>query len=229
MIYFIVMNEKVKIIDLGFVNAYLLKGDKGFVLIDTGLPQQKEKLENGLKSAGCTPENLKLVIITHGDLDHTGNAAYMQEKYHAKIAVHPGDVNQAENGIFLKRKVKSFLFKIIFTIMRLKRKLQKDQAPFPKFKTDIQLSDNQSLNEYGLNANIIHIPGHTEGSIGVLTNDGDFFAGDTFVNYKKPDTASIIQNKKKLQESIDKIKKLNIVTVYPGHGKPFFIKDILIN
>jgi hydroxyacylglutathione hydrolase len=224
--YFNIMNDKVIIIELGFVNAYLLKAEKGFILIDTGLPQQKEQLENGLKSAGCTPENLKLVIITHGDWDHTGNAAFIKEKYHAKIAVHPEDVNQAEYGIFLKRKIKPLIFKIFFAIRMLKRKLQKDETPFLKFKTDIQLSDGQRLDEYGPNAKIIHIPGHTEGSIGVLTDDGDFFAGDTFVNYKKPATASIIQNQKELRESIDKIKKLNIVTVFPGHGKPFPIKNL---
>ena len=223
------MSDRVKIIELGFVNVYLLKSNKDFVLIDTGLPQQKEQLENELKSAGCTPENLTLVIITHGDWDHTGNAAFLKEKYHAKIAVHPSDVNQAENGIFLKRKVRRLLFKIVVTIMRLKRKLQKDQTAFPKFKTDIQLSDNQSLEEYGLKAKIIHIPGHTEGSIGVLTDDGDFFAGDTFVNYKRPATAFIIQNEKELRASIDKIKKLNITKVYPGHGKPFHMKNLSIN
>jgi hydroxyacylglutathione hydrolase len=220
------MSDKVRIIELGFVNAYLLKADNGFVLIDTGLSKQKDQLENQLKSAGCTPENLKLVIITHGDADHTGNAAFLKDKYNAKIAVHPKDINQAENGIFLKRKVSNPLFKIIFAFMMLKSKLQKNQPIFPKFKTDIQLSDGQSLDEYGLKAKIIHIPGHTDGSIGVLTDDGDFFAGDTFVNYKKPAIAIIIQNQSELRESIDKIKKLNIGTVYPGHGKPFPIKNL---
>ena len=223
------MNVKIRIIDLGFVNAYLLQGNKGFILIDTGIPKQKEKLENELNLAGCTPENLQLVIITHGDEDHTGNAAFLQEKYHAKIAVHPGDINQAENGIFLKRKINSVLFKIMFTIMMLSQKIKKNQPAFPKFKTDIQLSDNQRLDEYGLNAKIIHIPGHTEGSIGVLTDDGDFFAGDTFVNYRKPIAATIIQNEKELSESIEKIKKLNVMTIYPGHGKPFSIKSLSRN
>ena len=221
------MNDKIRIIDLGFVNAYLLESDKGFVLIDTGIPAQKEQLENKLLSAGCTPENLQLVIITHGDEDHTGNAAFLQEKYHAKIAVHPGDINQAEKGIFIKRKVKSVIFRILFLIMMIKRKLQKEKTAFPKFKTDIQLYDNQHLDEYGLNAKIIHIPGHTEGSIGVLTDDGDFFSGDTFVNFKKPSRAYIIQNEKELSESIEKIKKLNITTIYPGHGKPFSTNEIL--
>ena len=215
------MNDKIRIIDLGFVNAFLLKSDKGFVLIDTGIPKQREQLENELKSAGCTPENLTLVIITHGDDDHTGNAAFLKEKYHAKIAVHPGDIDQTENGLFLKRKVTSVLFKIIMTIVMFTKKLN---PAFPKFKTDIQLSDNQRLDEYGLAAKIVHIPGHTKGSIGVLTDDGDFFAGDTFVNFRKPATASIIQNEKELSESIDKIKKLNITTIYPGHGKPFPIE-----
>ena len=60
----------------------------------------------------------------------------------------------------LKKKGQAAHIKIFFTIRMLKRKLQKDQTAFPKFKTDIQLSDNQRLDEYGLNAKIIHIPGH---------------------------------------------------------------------
>jgi hydroxyacylglutathione hydrolase len=60
----------------------------------------------------------------------------------------------------------------------------------------------------------------------VLTDNVNFFAGDTFVNYKKPATAYIIKNEKELLASIDKIKKLNIVTFYPGHGKPFSIKNL---
>ena len=41
--------------DLGFVNAYLVKARKGFILIDIGLPGQWEALEKGLKSAGWSP------------------------------------------------------------------------------------------------------------------------------------------------------------------------------
>jgi glyoxylase-like metal-dependent hydrolase (beta-lactamase superfamily II) len=39
----------------------------------------------------------------------------------------------------------------------------------------ILLSDGQSLEEYGLVAKIIHIPGRTPGSIGMLTAEDDLF------------------------------------------------------
>src|SRR5271157_1801044 len=90
------MDEKIKIIELEFVNAYLLKARDAFVLVDTGLPHQWAALESALASAGCLPGNLKLVVITHGDWDHIGNCKKLQEKYHAKIAMHPGDAVMAE-------------------------------------------------------------------------------------------------------------------------------------
>ena len=47
------MNERIKIINLGFVNAFLVRVKDGFVLIDTGVAQQWKKLETELTSAGC--------------------------------------------------------------------------------------------------------------------------------------------------------------------------------
>jgi len=59
------------------------------------------------------------------------------------------------------------------------------------------------------------------GSIAVLTAGGALFAGDTFVNGKKPGSARIIENPAQLAASLQKLKGMNISTVYPGHGKPF--------
>jgi glyoxylase-like metal-dependent hydrolase (beta-lactamase superfamily II) len=221
------MNDNIKVIGLDFVNAFLLKTEGGYILIDTGLPGHWEKLAKELISAGCLPDKLKLIIITHGDWDHTGNARRLREKYNVRIAMHPGDVNQVENGVFLKRKVRPLFYKIVFAIRMLIRKLQKNQLDFPKFKPDILLADGQSLEEYGSTAKVIHIPGHTPGSIGIITDQGDLFAGDTLTNRKKPDAAGIIENSGQLKNSLDKLKKMNIKTVYPGHGKPFLMKEYL--
>lgn len=223
------MKDSITVIGLDFVNAYLIKTKDGYVLIDTGLPNQWERLEKELQSAGCLPGTLKLIILTHGDWDHTGNASRLREKYSVRIAMHPGDVSQVENGVFLKRKVRPLFYRIFFAIRMLRRKLQKNRMSFPKFKPDILLSDGQSLEEYGLAAKVIHIPGHTPGSIGVITGEGNLFAGDTFVNSKKPDAARIIENTVQLQNSLDKLKKMNIKTVYPGHGKPFLMETRLFH
>ena len=126
-----------------------------------------------------------------------------------------------EKGIFLKRKVRPLLYKIVFIVRMLLRKLQKNKMNFPAFKPDMLLSDGQSLEGYGLKAKIVHIPGHTPGSIGVITDDRDLIAGDMFFNNKKPDTARIIENEEQLKESFDKLRSMNIRIIYPGHGKPF--------
>ncbi len=63
---------------LGSVNCYLVNAGLNYVLIDTGSSNQRAYLERELRSAGCKPGNLKLIVITHGDFDHTGNAAHLR-------------------------------------------------------------------------------------------------------------------------------------------------------
>ena len=216
------MDEKIKIIELDFVNAFLVRVQDGFVLIDTGMAQHWEKLEGVLLSSGCLPDKIKLVIITHGDRDHIGNCAKLQEKYKSKIAMHEADILMAENDVFLKRKVRTLAGKIMILLARLRRL----KMSFRKFKPDILLQDGQDLKEYGFNAKIMHLPGHTKGSIGILTEEGDLFAGDTFVNLRKPDIAIFVDNFSELKDSIKKLKSLNIKKVYPGHGKVFLFSDL---
>ena len=65
---------------LGIVNCYLIKTDIGYILIDTGCSNKRTELEKELERAGCKPGNLELIVLTHGDFDHTGNANYLREK-----------------------------------------------------------------------------------------------------------------------------------------------------
>ena len=64
-------------------------------------------------------------------------------------------------------------------------------------------------------------PGHTKGSIAILTDDGQLFAGDTLSNRTKPASASFIENERDLQDSLAILKQTKARVVYPGHGKPF--------
>ena len=214
--------DDITIIHMAFVNAFLVKVEKGFVLIDTGLAMHWEKLESELMSAGCLPDKLKLVLITHGDFDHTGNCSKLQENYKCKIAMHKDDSLMVENGLLLKRKARSLTAKVFSIIRRLFRR----KFTFDKFKPDVYLSEGQNLNEYGFNAKVLHIPGHTKGSIGILTDDGNLFAGDTFTNKRKPEIANYIENHLELENSINRLKKMNIKMIYPGHGKPFEMEQL---
>jgi hydroxyacylglutathione hydrolase len=218
-------NDDIKIIELTFVNAFLVKVNEGFILIDTGLSMHWEKLDSELVSAGCFPDKLKLIILTHGDFDHTGNCVRLQEKYKCRIAMHKDDSFMVENGLSLKRKTRT-MQAMLFSLIR---KLFRKKFAFDKFMPDIYLTDGQSLNEYGFNAKVVHIPGHTKGSIGILTGNGDLFAGDTFTNRRKPEVANYIENSLDLENSINRLKKMNIKMIYPGHGKPFEFEQIVRN
>ncbi len=103
---------------LGSVNCYLIETDTGYILIDTGGSNKRTDLERELASAGCKPGNLKLIVITHGDFDHTGNARYLREKYGTKIAIHPDDAGMLERGdMFWNRKKGNMLIRLLAPLL----------------------------------------------------------------------------------------------------------------
>jgi glyoxylase-like metal-dependent hydrolase (beta-lactamase superfamily II) len=213
------MALEIKTINLGFVNCYLVKTDAGFILVDTGMPSSRKTVEKELEKAGCLPGSLNLIIATHGDIDHTGNCAYLREKYKTKIAMHKDDSYMVENGdMAAKRKVKSVFMRLMHVFMSRSKKFREVLNSFEKFKPDMYLDEGQSLKEFGFDAKVLHIPGHTKGSIGILTSENDFFAGDTINNHG---WAIIIMDEKELAESAKRLKDLNMRNVYQGHGKPF--------
>lgn len=216
------MEDNIKIIPLSIVNAYLVKTGDGFILIDTGVAQKWTALERELITTGCLPDKLKLVIVTHGDFDHTGNCARLQEKYKVKIAMHKNDAPMVETGVIEKRTIRSPFMRLFIAFATFAERFKKDGTGFNKFKADLFLSDGQSLSEFGFKAKIHYLPGHTKGSIAILSDEGSLFAGDLVSSMGgKPNIAPIIDNIDSLKESISKLKKLKIKMVYPGHGKPF--------
>ena len=200
---------------LGTVNCYLIETDNSYILVDTGCSNKRIELEKELERAGCKPDNLKLIILTHGDFDHTSNAAYLREKFGAKIAIHHDDSGMVKGGdMFWNRRKGNILLGTIARILFRFGKME-------QFKPDLYIDEKFDLSEYGFDAKVLHIPGHSKGSIGILTADGDLFCGDLLENKDKPALNSIMDDLTAANESDKKLKELRIKTVYPGHGRPF--------
>lgn len=89
------------------------------------------------------------------------------------------------------------------------------------------LEDDQDLSEYGLDGRVIYLPGHTSGSIGVLTGGGDIICGDLFLGNIKPKKNSLVDNAADMDASIERLKNLDVKTVYPGHGRPFKMEEFI--
>ena len=219
------MNE-INIIALKKVNCYLIKCNDGYILIDSGYTKNRAQVQAKIEDLGCKPGALKLILVTHGDFDHVGNVVYLQKKYGGKVAMHRGDLGMAEHGnMFWNRNgINIVLKKLIQAILILFRlKLKKAN----RFTPDIFLVDGEDLSDYGFNAKVIHFPGHSKGSIGFITSNGDLFCGDLLENLKKPVKGSLVDNKDDFKASISKLKEISIKKIYPGHGEPFSIEDYL--
>ena len=205
---------------LGNVNCYLIHTETGYVLIDTGSSNQRDALEKELLDAGCQPGTLKLIVLTHGDFDHTGNAAYLREKFNVPLAMHPDDFAMIEHGdMFASRGNGNIVLKKLAPVMF---KFGKSNRATP----DLKLTEEFDLAAYGLDARVISLLGHSRGSIGILTSTGDLFVGDLLENTKQPALNSIMDDRTAAQASVEKLKGFNVRTVYPGHGAPFTMEQL---
>jgi len=179
------MTFEIKIISTHFifdnyVNCYLVKTDDGYILIDTGISNKRGVIEKELGSAGCQPGNLKLIVLTHGDFDHIGNAAYLRKKFGTRIAMNYNDSGMAEQGnMFWSRKTPNIVIRTIFDSFF---SLSKSD----RFKPDLYIEDGYDFSGYGFDAKVLQLPGHSKGSIGILTADGNLFCGDLLANINKP-------------------------------------------
>jgi glyoxylase-like metal-dependent hydrolase (beta-lactamase superfamily II) len=218
------MQYEIKVIPQKYmmtVNCHLVKTPSGFILIDTGLSKRRSDLVRELEAAGCGPGDLRLIIITHGHLDHNGNTAYLREKYGAKVAMHGGDSVMAESGDMFVG-VKGFTVAVIRLLLPLM-----GMSRYDSFNPDIVLEDGLDLSEHGFDARVVYVPGHSKGSIGVLTAEGDLFCGDILGNTGKPEKTTIVDDSAELDASVERLKVLEVETVYPGHGKPFRMEEFL--
>jgi len=200
---------------MGSVNCYIVEAGDGYILIDTGSSNRRRDVEHELESAGCRPGNLKLIILTHGDFDHTGNAAYLRRKFGARIAMHRDDAGMLERGdMFWNRKSGNFLIRALSSFLF---RFGKSERCSP----DLYLDEGNDLSGFGFDAKVIHIPGHSRGSIAILTADGALFCGDLLLYKNGPVLNSIIDDRAAAQASFERLKGLKVNTVCTGHGESF--------
>jgi len=202
--------ENIYMKKFGYFNLYIIKGENGDILIDTGFIGIQTKLKKWLDKF-----NVKLIILTHAHIDHTWNTAYIQRTYNCEIAISKLDIINLDNRN-IKTYPSSKKHKNWTKLMSLGMK----KFISPKFDVDVQLNNNQIINKYGIELKILSLPGHTNGSIGILYKDY-LFAGDSLVYRKKyPEIAYQNQNTKEAVKSFDKIYNLKPKIIFIGHDKP---------
>ena len=198
-------------INCGSVNCYIVADNDRAILIDTGRRKyQKKILER------CREFNVSLIVLTHGHLDHCQNTAYLAKTLNIPVAMSEKDINMIPDNRKQSMLAKTFLGKIVLSVSQ--SSFEKDSLDV--FEPTIYLKSGDKLNEYGVDAKVVELPGHTEGSIGVEIEGDKLFVGDALMNMFYPTISMLYTDEEKMLESAKYIGKMGEKTIYFGHGKP---------
>jgi hydroxyacylglutathione hydrolase len=198
-------------------NCYLLQGEDGTVVVDPGLPGRAEKVIDAAEKAGVHPDDVRLIFVTHGHLDHYGAVQQIGSWSGAPVAAHPRSPafsRDRNNALPPAQTLRGSVIRWFYLLF----------SPFAHFQplqADLLLDAGADLSDYGLAARTVSLPGHSPDSLGILTAEGDLLAGDLFVNYTVPSQPIYLSDRKAWAQSYAKVQTLAPRTLYPGHGEPF--------
>ncbi|MGE7868845.1 MBL fold metallo-hydrolase [Bacillus paramycoides] len=188
----------------GFIiHPILLWDDEMAVLIDTGFPGQIEDLQAEMYKVGVPIDKLKVVILTHQDIDHIGNIPELLQNCGSNIKVYSHELDKPyiEGDLPLLKGANV-------------------ENP-PKGKVSDTLIDGQELPYCG-GILIIHTPGHTPGHISLyLKQSKILIAGDSMYSVNGVLGGVHVQTTldiKEAQQSLKKYLDLDIESVVCYHG-----------
>jgi glyoxylase-like metal-dependent hydrolase (beta-lactamase superfamily II) len=176
-------------------NLYVLgdEGSREAIAIDTATPCV-EWLTGTLAERGWT---LKLIISTHRHWDHIGDNAAVADSTGAQIAAHVLDRHGLEHP-------------------------SSTMAPFPipPSVPAIDLAEGSRITFGEIDLEVLHTPGHTEGSVCLLAaTERILFTGDTLfaAGWGRTDLAGGSEDQ--MVESLSRLAGMDEdLRVLPGHG-----------
>lgn len=169
-------------------NCYLI----GDVLIDTGTGVNKDYLPQKIQEAELVIDDVSMIVNTHCHYDHVGGNYLFPN---SKVAIHEKDAKilQSEDSPLTA----GFLFG-----KSVKRR-----------EVDINLKEGDKI----ANFEVIHTPGHTPGGISLW--DGEILiSGDTVFANGGFGRLDIGGNPQEMANSLEKLVKLDVEYLLPGHG-----------
>lgn len=159
------------------VNAYLVEGGSGLVLIDTGTPGAAGRLVATVQGMGRSTFEIGDILVTHQHSDHAGGLVRLADLTEARVHIHALDAPEIRAGLPARPYTGSGRLGWLFA------RFPPGAPPGPA-RIDHEIVDGDVLaGELGIRA--IHTPGHTAGHTAFLwpEHGGVLFVGDAVTNW----------------------------------------------
>ncbi|MCR5785836.1 MAG: MBL fold metallo-hydrolase [Eubacterium sp.] len=218
----------------GMSNGYILKCKEGYIAIDCGSEYDISIFKNVLSENNINPEEIKLIIVTHGHCDHFVNADEMKKLTGAPLLCHKEAVLSLTTPLYPDVHARNEVG------YKLLNEMTPDGEPcpiLPPVTPDIVIgNEDYDLSDYGIDAKIIYTPGHSLGCISIITGEREAFVGD-ILQEKVPGCGSppgvayftytddLEEANKLTFASCDRLLKEADI-FYSGHSGPFIRQEI---
>ncbi len=217
---------EIRRVKLKWSNVYLLSGRNCEGLVDAGSPGDAERTTKALADLGVKPGDIKVVVLTHGHADHSGMAAWLQ-KSGARIVVGRGDESLSQAGHNDDLRPTSALATVLKPLFMF---------PYEPFTPDYIVDDELDLSTVGLHGvRVRRMPGHTKGSLVVLTSRrealvGDMMMGGLFGGVLLANDAGehyYQDDAHRNRCNVEALLRAGVETFHLGHGGPVSRSSVL--
>jgi glyoxylase-like metal-dependent hydrolase (beta-lactamase superfamily II) len=208
------------------VNAYLVEDAAGVTIVDAGLPGHWRELEQELTRLGRSLDDVRGIVLTHGDSDHIGFGERLRQANGILVHVHELDAARARGEIKKPNsgwgpiKMRSLLRFVWYSARHGGLRIR----PVHEVVT---FADGDTLDLPG-SPRIIHVPGHTPGSVAVHVPAVDtLFVGDALTTgnvltgEQGPRPAPFTLDPEGALASLAKLEAVQATWVLAGHGAPW--------
>ncbi|HEY5890351.1 MAG TPA: MBL fold metallo-hydrolase [Acidimicrobiia bacterium] len=210
------VNDGVYLSISGYVNAYIIDGDEGVTLVDTGVPKKLDVIREALSRIGRSMGDVKTIVITHGHDDHFGSAAAAKAETGAPLVASVVDAPaiEGDNGTQLPPFMEKY---------RFLKPLSRFAPSADSVVVDHTIPGDQPI---GIVADLsaIQTPGHTDGHMSLLLarGGGILFVGDAAVATRsgKVKRGFIKVANETFDGSLRNIAGYEFETAYFGHSAP---------
>jgi len=221
--------------NLSHINTYLVKGNNGYLLVDTGWNTEEAfaSLKKQLGEIGINGREISRIVVTHTHPDHYGMAGKLKELYGATLYFHHLEKDVIESRYIamdeLLQEISQWLKGNGVPPDRL-AELQQASLPMLKFVTptmpDTTLYGGETITCGDFNFNILPTPGHAPGHICLYEPAKKILlSGDHILPTITPHVGMHPQSGSNplgdYLDSINNLKRLDVDLVLPGHEQPF--------